>query len=342
MKFPWRIIGHERILERLEEEFEKNAISQVYLFCGPKEIGKFEIAKRFAMLLQCEHKNFCRNCDACQRIKNARHSDTTLVDKLWIKEKEENLEVIAEYSNFDQSHRKKTGKRTNQIGVEDAIEFTKSLWQKTESSYKICIIRDAERMTEGAMNTMLKILEEPPGNTIFLLTATHKESLLPTIVSRTRVIEMSLVPNSVLRKTLAEEKSDISEEAQQKIITLAQGRPLRALKLVHDTEFVHSQDTLFEKFARILQQKNMKDLFAEATFLAKPENEKDLLEFLESFLHFLRTLLREKIFERSLLLGKQYTAKEIIALIEKTEITKKRLQANVNRRFAIENLLLSV
>ena len=237
MKFPWRILGHEAILERLENDLEEQRIAHAYLFCGPQEIGKFRVVKTFAMLLQCAQGNLCRSCTACLQLEKNIHPTTTVVDRLWIKDKQEDLESLAAFSNFDQSHRKKTGKRSDQIGIDDVFVFTDRLWQTTSEPFKICLVRDIERMTEEAMNAFLKILEEPPSKTIFLLTATHRDALLPTLVSRTRVVEMALVPNSTLRAELPAAEAFSPADIDQ-ILTLSQGRPKRFLRFLENPDFL--------------------------------------------------------------------------------------------------------
>ncbi|MBI5414399.1 hypothetical protein HZA38_02695 [Candidatus Peregrinibacteria bacterium] len=342
MKFSWRIIGHEKILEKLEADFENGTVGQSYLLCGPREIQKFKVIQRFAELLQCEQKNMCRTCDACVRIEKNIHRSTIVVDKLWVKDKSADLEELAKYSNFDQSHRKRKGKKSDQIGVDDVLEFVKPLWQKTDDDYKVCIIRDIERMTEEAMNTFLKTLEEPPEKTIFLMTATHKEHLLPTIISRVRVIEMGLIPNSVLKKTLDEEHEDISDEKKEKILTLAQGRSDRLMKFLSDPDFFDTQKELFHEFSLILKNRNLPRLFALAEKLSKPDQDEEIFEFFDGFLHFLRTLLREKTFGRSLSLGDQYSFEKLVELVNAIDAAKQKIEKNVNRRLALEELFLSV
>lgn len=339
MKFPWHIIGHSKILEKIEDDIESENIAQSYLFCGPKEIGKFRLIKTFAQILQCEEKNLCRSCAACQRIEKSIHEATFVLDQLWIQDKNQDLEQLAKYSNFDQSHRKKSGKRSDQIGIDDIQVFVEPLWQTTSAPYKIALIRDAQRMTEGAMNTLLKILEEPPAKTHFFLTATHREGLLPTIISRTRVVEMGLVPNSILRKEL-EQEGDLSPEQQQKILTLSQGRSERFTRFLDDTEFLKSQDRLFTTLAQILKVEDISLLFAKAEFLAKSENSQECADFFNALLHFLRTLLREKVLGKSLSLGTQFSVEEILERIEAVEEAGQQVKRNVNKRLLLEQLLM--
>jgi|GEM_PF-268717 len=342
MKFPWRIIGHHKILEKLEKEFEEKKLSHSYLFSGPREIGKFFLVKTFSELLQCEHGNLCRNCPSCIQVEKNIHPSTTVVDELWMKDKMEDFEELAKYSNFDQSHRKKTGKKSDQIGIDDVLEFTASLSQKTNSAYKVCLVRNIERMTEEAMNAFLKILEEPPEKTIFLLTTTHQEMLLPTIVSRTRVIELGLTPNSILEERLAEpDFGNFSAAEKEKILTLSQGRPARLLRFRDDPEFLRTQDQFFSDLARMLQKKNLPELFNFAAELAEPQASDRLSEFLEGLIYFLRTLLREKTFGKGLFLTQEFSSAELLAILAMTELTQKRLESNVNKRLALEQLFLS-
>lgn len=340
MKFPWRIIGHDTIRERLEADYAKGFVAQSYLFCGPAEIGKFRLAKTFAQLLQCENKNLCRHCDTCRQIEKNIHQSTRIVDRLWMKDAAEDLEFLAKYSNFDQGHRKKAGKKSDQIGVEDVQVFTEFLTQKTDAPYKICIVRNLERMTTGAMNTFLKVLEEPPPKTIFLLTTTHWQNLLPTVVSRTRILEMHLVQNAVLRRHLSAE-ANMEPEQENAILTLAQSRPSRLLRLMNNPEFLSDQRELFRNIAQLIQKKSIPEYFRMADHLAKRENRSERKDFLDALVHFLRTLLREKVLQKELSLGRELRTEDIIRMIAATEKLRLQLQQNVNKRMALENMFLS-
>ena len=104
---------------------------------------------------------------------------------------------------------------------------------------------------------------------------------------------------------------------------------------------MHEQKNLFHDFSNLLQKKEIPELLTHAETLSKPEQEEELDQFLNGFLHFLRTLLREKTAEKSLWLGSAITTEKIIALIEMTEQTQKRISRNVNKRLALESFFLS-
>ncbi len=238
-------------------------------------------------------------------------------------------------------HRKKIQKRSDQIGVDDVFEFTRSLWQKTDAPYKICIIRDMERMTEEAMNTFLKTLEEPPEKTIFLMTATHKDSLLSTVLSRVRIIEMGLLPNSLLKKTLDEADPGLPDEKKERIITLMQGRRSRLVRFLADPSYLNSQELLYTDLAHYLQHGETGRLFALADTLSRGESDKELHEFLDGFLHFLRTLIREKAFRKSMVLGNTFSFEDLCVLVDRTDEAREKIRKNVNKRFSLEELFLS-
>ena len=79
MLYKWDIVGHQSQISQLEKEIQDDNLSHAYLFSGPKQGGKFSIAKIFAMILQCPN-DFCRICSDCQAIQAGRHPDTIIME----------------------------------------------------------------------------------------------------------------------------------------------------------------------------------------------------------------------------------------------------------------------
>lgn len=168
-----------QIVDRLKQILANHELAHAYLLVGPTGSGKLEIARWLALRLFCLHPQNGEpdmTCAECQRILSGNHPDivTAAAQGRQIK-----VDEIRHLKN----------------------EFTKSAM---EGSQKLFIIRDADKMTTGAANSLLKFIEEPGPGVYILLLTTNKSAVLPTIRSRTQVIEMQPLNREKLLEQLAE------------------------------------------------------------------------------------------------------------------------------------------
>lgn len=153
-----------QLFEQFMKTITQKELSHAYLFTGEEGAGEFEVALGIAMRLFCENvKNGypCGKCNECQRILNF-----------------DNPDVVIENTN-DRSIKVDQIRR-----IKD--EFSKSA---VEGNKKVFIILGADRLTSGAANSLLKFIEEPIGEIVTILITENKNLVLPTILSRTQVIE---------------------------------------------------------------------------------------------------------------------------------------------------------
>ena len=171
MKFSSNIIGHRKQLFSLENDLSSGALDHAYLFSGPAHIGKMMVAREFAKILQCPN-NACGVCPICIQIEKGYQPDT--------------IEIADD-------------------GESLKVEFLRGILKRmnttTVGKYKILIIQNIERMNAESANTMLKILEDPPQNVVFLLTTSRVEELLPTIQVQ-RPIQLLIQRQRMLRLRL--------------------------------------------------------------------------------------------------------------------------------------------
>ncbi len=155
--------GQSVHIGRLHSEFMEGVFTHAYLFAGPVGTGKKSVARLCAMTAMCRgEQKPCGVCGPCRRILAGTHPD---------------LHVLAPAA----------GKR--EISVGQMREMLKEADVHTfEDGVKVFLIPEAEKMNAAAQNTLLKTLEEPAPNTVFLLTVVHLSALLPTVVSRCRLI----------------------------------------------------------------------------------------------------------------------------------------------------------
>jgi DNA polymerase-3 subunit delta' len=165
-----------RLLAAFKHIIAQNHLAHAYLFAGMEGAGQSELATWIAQRLFCRHVVDGEpdgTCEECTRIATGQHPDIVMVAP--------------------------TGQR---IHV-DQVRYLKAEFSKSavEGNRKLFIIKDAELMTASAANSLLKFIEEPSGNVTALLLTTNKQLLLPTIISRTQVIEFPPLPAKVLQQT---------------------------------------------------------------------------------------------------------------------------------------------
>lgn len=242
------ILGHDPQRAQLASDLQSSNVAHAYLFAGPAHVGKFTLAKRFAADLVLGAAPPDRREDAQARIDRMIHPDVLVLDKLWMEEVQEDWEEIAKFSNVPQGHRAKAPKaKTDVIGIDDVRAIQDRLQETGEGPVRVCLIRSVERMRDEAANALLKILEEPPPGRVFLLTTQSLTGILPTIISRSRVLQFGAVP----LKDIAALLKGASEDDKAFILHVCRGAPGTALALLNDPDLLrieqqaHAQSVAF-------------------------------------------------------------------------------------------------
>jgi DNA polymerase-3 subunit gamma/tau len=193
------IYGQKNIVKILKNQIENNKISHAYVFSGPKGSGKTSVAKIFSKIINCtEDKKPCELCVSCTQ-----NNKGTSVDV---------LEIDAASNN----------------GVDEVRELKSKInLVPTNSKYKVYIIDEVHMMTTSAFNALLKVLEEPPVHSIFILATTDFKKIPGTIVSRCQVFEFKKINEEEIVDNLERisnlEKIKIDKEALLSISKIASG-----------------------------------------------------------------------------------------------------------------------
>jgi DNA polymerase III delta prime subunit len=236
------IIGHERQIRLLDTHIKRDRISHAYVFSGTSHIGKRAVAHSFVQSLLCANRpadvlGSCGACRSCVSILANNHPDVHIIS--------------SDYKDNLKPH----------IGVRDIYSIRERIGQAAFfDSYKVIIIDDASYLGWEASPALLKILEEPIGKTLFLLLATNKNSLLPTIMSR--VWHMAFWPVSCQRlEVYGREICRWNEEKARMVGFIAEGRPgiflrLGGLKISEITkeyeQIIHERDQM--RYASLADQ----------------------------------------------------------------------------------------
>lgn len=244
---PEAIIGHERAVASLLLDIAADNVSHAYMFLGPASIGKYTLARWFAWQLLADQKAPSERAYIRHQMEHLIHPDVLELRQLWIDGICDDWEIIARSSNVPQMHRKKKSPpaRTDTIGIDDIRAIVEQLHQTSISPRRCCLIRAAERMNEEAASAFLKTLEEPPSGVCFVLTATHEAHVLPTILSRARVLRLAPVPSDTLSAALPRAHDDGALA-----LRIARGAPGLLLRLLADPEELRRHRQLAADAAR--------------------------------------------------------------------------------------------
>lgn len=255
MKFS-DIPGLSDIKTRLIDSVKQNHIAHAQLFLGKTGALNLPLALAYAMYLHCQNRgeaDACGTCAACTKSLKYIHPDTNFVFPFRSIPKTEDAEkvkaeTLKQWRTFlltqsfdgvaDWITVYEGDDKPASISVETSREIIRTLSLKPfESRFKIMIIWQPEMMHAAASNGILKILEEPPANTVFLLISNAAEQLLPTVISRTQQLYIPLLGDADL-DTFLKSKPELSESRRKEIVQLAEGNMSLAIKLM-DTEENH-------------------------------------------------------------------------------------------------------
>ena len=180
------VIGQERVKRALRQALENGRLAHAILLYGPEGVGKRAMAIELAKAVNCTRAktDACDRCNSCHKISSLQHPDLKVVfpgpAQLPVEEEVSVLQKIAE----DNYQPVGFGKSVT-IPIDKIRELRKQAsYHPYEGKRKVAIVLGADQMRPEAANALLKILEEPPGTMLLILTATNPSSLLPTILSR--------------------------------------------------------------------------------------------------------------------------------------------------------------
>ncbi len=289
------------IKKQLIEAAKAGRIPHAQLFLGNEGMGGLSLALAYAQFLNCEKPkddDSCGQCKSCIKYEHLTHPDLHFVFPV-VKtakiSKPFSSDFLNQWREFVLSSKfhslddwlSKLGAKDAQpsIYAHEAEQIVQTLSYKTfEGKYKVMIIWLPELMNISAANKILKILEEPPQNTIFLLVAHSTENILPTILSRTQIVKLKPLNRENLYKALRDEFPDIDETLISSAIAVADGNFITAKNYILKTLNTTDKDInfdLFVRFMRIAYSTNalkMIDLAEEIANLGK-EQQKNFLQY---------------------------------------------------------------
>ena len=326
----WRISGHLDSVRLLDQARVAGKLASGYLLCGPTQIGKRAVALELAKALNCLSSSPpCDRCDQCRRIDAGSHPDVRILE-------------VSEIDN----------RRMISIDVvRDVLRH--ALIRPFQGQWRVTIIDGAELLSDEAGNALLKILEEPPPQVLFILLTTNPMRVLHTIRSRCQSLFLRPLPNESVQKILVDQWG-VDEAEAKKLSLLSQGRMGWAIRCVNDKSVLDRQLRRINELLSI-SRAPLEERFAHAgelagLFLKDPSS---IWEVLDLWIFLWRDVLITKVGPPELTgssLGmdhveewaSQYTVEDLICVIRSLMEVKSLLEANVNPRLALEGLALSI
>lgn len=296
------IIGQSDIKQRLIQSVKTNHIAHAQLFAGTEGVGKFQLAYAYARYIQCTNRgdtDSCGSCGSCIKYNNFTHPDLHFVFPI-IKKNTNSIcyDFITEWREFLKGNRyfsvrdwlNYLGAENKQAGIfaKEGSEILHKLFMKPyESEYKIMLIWLPERMHDTVSNKLLKILEEPYPNTIFLLVSNEPETLLATIQSRAQRINVRPLSEDVLTTALHQQFA-VDTQTSRDIAHIANGNVLKAiehLRLSEDKTYFFEKFTAMMRLAYGRKLKEMKEWSDEIAGLGRERQ--------RNFLNYAQHMIRE-------------------------------------------------
>lgn len=331
------ILGHEQLIEHLQNAIATDKVSHAYILNGPDLSGKMMLAEAFAQTLQCE-KNAalsaegqlsgrpepCMECRSCKQAEGRNQPDI-----LYLRHDKPNTITVDDIRN--------------QVNNDIVIK-------PYSSRYKIYIIDEAEKMNVQAQNALLKTIEEPPAYAVILLLTTNAESFLPTILSRCVLLNLKAVPDEKIREYLMRQYQ-IPDYQADVCVAFAQGTVGKAIRLASSERFGELKAAALQLIRRL----DDIDLYEMGEAVKQiGEYKLEISDYFELMVVWYRDVLiykatkdvnslifKDEVYEikRKAERSSYNGLEQIIKALHKAQI---RLNANVNFDLVLELLLLTI
>ena len=278
-----QLVGQEVVARTLKQAVEQDKISHAYLFSGPRGTGKTSVAKIFAKAMNCPNQvggEPCNNCYICQAVTEGSLEDV--------------IEMDAASNN----------------GVDEIRDIRdKSTYAPSIAQYKVYIIDEVHMLSTGAFNALLKTLEEPTPNVVFILATTELHKIPATILSRVQRFEFKSIKTQDIRdhifQILEKEGIDYETEAVEIIARRAEGGMRDALSILDQALSLTQEATLttavseeitgtislsaLDHYVAALAQKDVPRALQNLDLIF--ENGKSMTRFVVDLLQYLRDIL---------------------------------------------------
>ncbi len=308
------LLQKSRAYSLIYGDIQENMLSHAYMIVSEDNDALEEFYKLFLITEYCE--NHCGECPTCKKVLNRNHADIIHIEK-------EKSIVVDDIKNI----------------VEES--FVSSV----EGGKKTFVIHGGEKMTTGAQNKLLKILEEPPQNVVFLIGCTNINAMLPTIKSRVKKIQLDVfkeedIYNELLHFTDDDNKAKVASICSEGLIS-------KAVDLLYDTEYLelyNSAVSLLKELnhsSEIINYINL-DMFSKTNIASTLDILMLILRDVAIVKKNKDLVLSKHIMSDIELLSTKFSTASCVGIIERIEKFKKMLYYNINNANVAEQLLFAI
>lgn len=370
------VIGQHAVKQQLKQMLTENRMPHALLFAGHEGCGKLPMALALAQRLLCQNptaeNNACNSCANCLMVEKLAHPDlhfifptiktkgqsTPAVSDQFLDEWRKQIAETPYFSRQTWLNRINVEKQQSLINVADANNIINKLaCVSSQGGYRVVIIWLAEQMNLACANKLLKILEEPPQQTVFILTADHPERIIPTILSRTQRIDFAPLSTDELKEAIERYNGLESNDALM-VARAAAGSYINALEQVTMNAERAQFFDLFVLFMRLCYMRKIKDLYEWAQQLSTWGREKQ-----KAFLEYTQRLIRENFIynfhnpelnymnrkesDFAVNFARFINERNVIGITEEIENAQRDIQQNVNANmvffdFALKMIVLLI
>lgn len=293
------VIGQEEVKQKLILSVQENRVPHAQLFLGPAGNGKLPLALAYVQYIRCPHRSAtdsCGVCPSCQKISKLTHPDLHFVMPTTttksVKSNPESDLFLNEWREYVLQHEGyvdtsswysflEVENKQGAIYVRDASTLLRKLnFKAYEGDYKIAIIWMAEKLRTDTANKLLKLLEEPPEKTLFILIAEDQEELLATIRSRTSLVKVPRLELEAIQDALVHRLNCSAQQASDAAM-IAEGSWIKAKEYVKDADDQKYYFRTFQQWMRLCFKAAVNELidFSNNIKSIGRERQKDLLEY---------------------------------------------------------------
>jgi DNA polymerase-3 subunit delta' len=301
-----QIPGQKDIIRKLLRSVQEERVSHAQLFAGPEGCGSMALALAYARFISCENRmenDSCGTCKSCVKYEKMIHPDLHFVFPV-IKGKKATDPVSDNYLEEWREFVKKSpyftinnwldsievGNAQGMIFASEASEIIKKLSLKTfESDFKIMIIWLPEKMHQATANKLLKLIEEPPEKTLFLLVSEEPDKVIPTILSRCQLVKIPSFSSHDIEEYLTL-RYKIAEDKAADISHVSRGNIIRAIELCENEDSSLANLDRFKGLMRFAWKRDILSIIFWSEEIATTGREAQ-----KNFISFSLRILRENL-----------------------------------------------
>lgn len=366
------IIGQENVKQRLTGSWSNGKVAHAVMLCGPEGCGAMPLAIAYARNLLCMQKSAdgeaCGHCSACLMADKLQHPDLHFAFPIYKKfgsskptycddfiKEWRDLNIKSPYFGMAE-WMGASGAENQQLLIyadeSDAISRKLSL-KASQGGHKIVIVWLPEKMNETCANKLLKLLEEPPTQTVFILVSERPDMVLQTIRSRTQMIEMPSLDLQSIEKALVEKMNILPAEAKR-IARSSNGNMVTALRYISDDSESAKFFELFVSLMRLSYMRKVKEMkqWSEEVASMGRERQKNFLAYCqkmvrENFIYNFRrhdelNYMNEREAEFAVKFAPFINENNVIGLMEELSLAQRDIAQNANAKIVFFDFALKM